>query len=669
MTQQPRAPHTRAVLEAQAEHYRKQVELFPNEDGAWALYGETLSTLRRFDESRRAFERMLEITKRPEVAEYQLGFLDLLAGDVHRGWHRFQHRFQLKIRPEDYPDYARPRWSGEPLADKRLLLLPEQGIGDMIQMVRLIPEARRRAKSILINCPKHLRRFIEPLALPGEIVDTPEIDGDRYDLCMWLMSLPAALGPLSDEWLRASVPYLPLSDEARTRWKKKLEHLKGLKVGVIWNGNPDTGGDENRSLPGPMFRRFADVPGVQLVAMQFRDGRYPLPMDERDFIAYDASAEVGPWEDLGGAASAVDVLVSIDGSGAHLAGAMGLPVWLLVPYSGDFRWRAEGDTSPWYPGHRIFRQKEFGDWAEVVERIAGELDAMARSRGLDRAVQPQASAARGATPSFAPAIRSTGISQAVRGRHGYFVCNDRDKVVGRSLARYGEYSEREVDLFRRIVAPRATVVDAGAHIGAFAVPLARIVGPTGRVHAFEALRPLYYSLCANAMLNSLPQLECHDRVLGEAGSTLQVPDVQYDREFDFGGIDYRRFKDGRVRPVEALDDILDVKSLALLKIDVNGMERDVVRGARGLIAEHKPVLHVANGRPQFSKALVEEILGLGYRLYWLFAPLFNPENAAGNPENIFGEAVTINMIGVPKERPVLGGLPEVNPDAKHPAEP
>lgn len=660
-------PPTRAELESAIGNLRRKLAASPADEGAWAMLGELCMNLRLYDEARAAFERSGALSTRPEISGYHLALVDLLAGDVHRGWRGFDHRMQLKLKPEDYPEYARPKWNGEPLAENRFLILPEQGIGDTIQMVRFIPELRERSKGILIHCPKHLRRFIQPLALPGEIVDTPDIEADRYDLCMWAMSMPGALGPLSDEWLRSSVPYLAVSDDVRARWREKLAHLKGLKVGVVWNGNPDTGGDEIRSIPGPMMRRLAEVPGVQLVAMQFRDGRFPLPLEERGFIAYDASREVGPWDDLLGACAEIDVLVTIDGSAGHCAGAIGAPTWVLVPYGPDFRWRAEGDTSPWYPSHRVFRQREPGDWAEVLERVAAELGAMARAKGVAAESVAVPTPIAMPTPAFAPVLRTAGYNMVVKGRHGYFVCNPGDKIVGRSLARYGEYSETEVSLFARVVAPRDIVVDAGAHLGAFAVPLARIVGPTGRVHAFEALRPLYYSLCANAALNSLPQLECHNAVLGEGGRTMPVPDVQYDREFDFAGIDFHRFKEGYERPVEALDAVLDTKSLALIKIDVNGMEREVVQGARKLIAKFKPVLYVANGRPKYSPALVSELRSLGYRCYWHIVPLFHPDNFAGVAENIFGTLGSINMVCVPASRPVVGGLPEVRDGEPHPA--
>lgn len=245
-------------------------------------------------------------------------------------------------------------------------------------------------------------------------------------------------------------------------------------------------------------------------------------------------------------------------------------------------------------------------------------------------------------------------------RHGPMLYLKGDRVVGASLAQYGEYSEREFDLLRQLVRPGDMVAEVGANIGAHTVPLARLVGREGAVFAFEPQRIIFQILCANLVLNGLRNVLAHPVGLGRETGVLRVPPVDYGAPGDFGGI---ALVDGPGEPVQVMTlDQYGLQRLRLLKIDAEGMEEQVLQGARGTIARLRPLLYVENDRADTSAALIRTVRGLGYRLWWHLPPLFSPENHFGKAENVFGPLVSVNMLAVPQEAEAQIDLPEITAD-------
>lgn len=232
-------------------------------------------------------------------------------------------------------------------------------------------------------------------------------------------------------------------------------------------------------------------------------------------------------------------------------------------------------------------------------------------------------------------------------RHGQMLYNVNDEYVGRSFDLYGEFSEGEIDLFREIVRPTDIVLDVGANIGAHTVFLAQ-TAYAGTVLAFEPQRLLYQTLCANVALNSITNVFCIDAAVGEQRGAAIVPDLDPRKPFNFGGVPLEGWTNGRSVEVIPLDEI-PLASCRLLKADVEGMEAAVLRGARQLIARHRPILYVESDRLDREPALLALFRELGYDAYWHSPPLFNPFNFARNPENVFGETVSHNVLCLPKE--------------------
>lgn len=278
---------------------------------------------------------------------------------------------------------------------------------------------------------------------------------------------------------------------------------------------------------------------------------------------------------------------------------------------------------------------------------------------------------KGPPAGRANVLGARGPNRVARTRHGHLIYNANDVYAGRGLAKYGEHHEATIELFRQLCGEGQTVVDVGANIGNFTVALAAIVGPGGRVHAFEPQRAMFHILCGNVAINNLANVACHPAGVGATAGHLWLPEIDYTKPDNFGGVPLSDGGRGVRVPVVTLDGVLGgLAACHFVKIDVEGMERDVLVGGERLIRTHRPILHVENHRPEKSPAVIRTLLAYDYRLFWHFSPLFNPDNAAGDRENIFGELMTIDLVCIPRERSMdVRGLPEVaDPDA-HPVKP
>lgn len=250
-------------------------------------------------------------------------------------------------------------------------------------------------------------------------------------------------------------------------------------------------------------------------------------------------------------------------------------------------------------------------------------------------------------------------------RHGCFMYPRGDRYVGRSLELYGEYSEDEVRLFTQLVPENGTVVEVGANIGSLTVPLARMVGPRGRVVALEPQRAVFNILCGNLALNGLLQVEALRVAGGRAAGRMDIAVHDYDERENFGGVGLGTPSSGPVETVSVVAvDSLGLRRLDLLKIDVEGFEAEVVAGATAAIGRFRPALFVENDRRERSPELIRHLLDLDYRLWWHLSPLYRPDNFRGNPQNVLGNLISINMLALPQEnsRTVSGLRPVSGPD-------
>lgn len=233
-------------------------------------------------------------------------------------------------------------------------------------------------------------------------------------------------------------------------------------------------------------------------------------------------------------------------------------------------------------------------------------------------------------------------------RFGPMMVNDQDVYIGRSLIKYGEFSPGETAVFQQLIQPSMTIVDVGANIGAHTIAFAKMTGPEGLVYAFEPQRLVFQMLCANVALNHLNNVFCQQQAVGTPGWVgMASPDPN--AENNFGGMGLADLKGNEPVEVVRLE-----TPCHFLKIDVEGMEREVLEGSADMIRKSLPILYVENDRLEKSHALIDCVYDLGYVPYWHITELYSPDNWAHNPENVFGPVCSMNMLCLPPAVTVEG---------------
>ncbi len=253
---------------------------------------------------------------------------------------------------------------------------------------------------------------------------------------------------------------------------------------------------------------------------------------------------------------------------------------------------------------------------------------------------------------------------------GSFLYNRNDIFVGKALELYGEYNQFEATFLSQLIQPGYNIIEIGANIGAHTVGMAKKTGPTGTVFAFEPQRGCYAFLQAQIALNQLNNVYGFNEALGAEEGELWIPPQDYEKIGNFGAVELGKIGSAQHERVKVrrLDNVLGNTVTHLIKIDVEGMEYEVLLGANKTIQRDKPILYVENDRPEKSPALIKEIQSLGYRLWWHLPPLYNPNNTYQNPQSIYGEMASINMFCIHKT--VAADLDEageiLSPDVPHP---
>lgn len=262
------------------------------------------------------------------------------------------------------------------------------------------------------------------------------------------------------------------------------------------------------------------------------------------------------------------------------------------------------------------------------------------------------------TDTHIPLHISTGFNTLSKCRHGWMLYHGADQYIGRGLNKYGEFSEGEVALFSQLLHPGDLVVEAGANFGAHTVAMAKMVGDQGCIIAFEPQRLVYQAMVANVALNSLSNVLTVQAGLGAYSGTIKIPVLNPAKGHNFGGFNVSSHSSGEEVPVKTIDN-LNLKRCRLIKVDVEGMECEVLEGAKNTIARLRPVLYVENDRKEHSQRLIALIQSLGYKLWWHLPRMYNPDNFRGDRENLFGNIVSVNMLCLPQEIQAVIDLPEI----------
>jgi tetratricopeptide (TPR) repeat protein len=364
------------------EAYRLASSIKP--DYSTALCGQALAlrALGRLEEAGAAFEEAERLGNVEAVSGK--GCLDLTLGDFERGWEGYEARWIAGKSLDEALGLRFPKWLGPGRAGERVLVLNDHGFGDTIQFARYLPMMESAGAIPTLLAPARLHRLLSSLGDVRIVADAPE--GESFDAQIAVSSLPRAFATRLDS-VPAAVPYLRAEPALAQKWAARIGP-SGFRIGIVWQGNADPEADMARSMPLAAFAPLAATPNARLISLQKGFGveqlADPSPGMRVESLGEDFDAGPDAFIDAAAAMMHLDLVVACDTSIAHLAGALGRPVWVALKSDAEWRWLRDRDDSPWYPTMRLFRQKRRGDWSGVFAAMAVRLASPAQDRGPER---------------------------------------------------------------------------------------------------------------------------------------------------------------------------------------------------------------------------------------------------------------------------------------------
>jgi len=361
--------------------YQKALKFTPQDAEAFNNMGKIYQDQKKTREAESCFRQAIRI--KPEFAEahFNRAITLLTAGNYVEGWREYEWRFKMDRWKNVYPHrLVKPRWDGRPFAGKRLFVHCEQGLGDTLQFARYLPMVKALGGTVIFETSAPFINIFRDYSGIDRLVKIsphrkPELEFDFY---IPLLSLPGIF-QTTLKTVPAEVPYIFADPHKKRTWQNRLDK-SNFRVGIVWAGGTIHLKDNLRSCRLNQFLPLARIPGVQLYGLQ----KGPASSQVQEFsdqISLDNyGKEFKDFSDTAAMISALDLVVSVDTAVAHLAGAMGKPVWVLLPSHADWRWMLNRNDSPWYPTMRLFRQNKAGDWEDVFQRVAGDLSRLVAQR-------------------------------------------------------------------------------------------------------------------------------------------------------------------------------------------------------------------------------------------------------------------------------------------------
>ena len=352
---------------------RSVIELLPEDAGSMGDLGRLLTETGNDEEARNWFEKALELAPEAPRIHFNYALFLLRQGEFSRGWVEHEWRLRYAALSNLFPDNPQPYWDGSDLAGKTIFLHIEQGWGDTIQFARYIPQVTQQASRVVVGCRGPMERLLAALPSVDQLITDPD-DLPEFDVRCSFLSLPFIFrtdqSNLPDE-----VPYLQASGSYPFRREED-----GLNVGIVWAGSQTHKNDHNRSMELSLLRPLLETPGCIFHSLMVDDRRQEIMQQGLENVLRDSGADLSDFADTADVVSGLDLVISVDTAVAHLAGALGKPVWIMLAHAADWRWMRDREDSPWYPTARLFRQTRRGSWSPVIKQITSELEALVQAR-------------------------------------------------------------------------------------------------------------------------------------------------------------------------------------------------------------------------------------------------------------------------------------------------
>jgi tetratricopeptide (TPR) repeat protein len=364
--------------------YDRAIMLRPDFAEAYSNRGNAQREVNRFEEALASFDRAIAL--RPDFAEahFSAALCLLLTGELTRGWQRYEWRWETDQLKNETRNFVQPQWMGsEEIAGKTILIYAEQGFGDTIHFCRYIPRIAERAGRVIFEVQKPLRELMSTLAGGAQIIARGDALPD-FDICCPLLSLPLAFGTRLDT-IPPETPYLFATETKKKAWRDRIGTRNGPRIGLVWAGDPRKWLpnahriDRQRSIEFDRLAPLFEITGCEFYSLQKGEHAVTqLRHSPRRHRVIDWTNELDDFSDTAALIDNLDLIVAVDTSVAHLAGALGKPLWLLNRYNTCWRWLLDRTDSPWYPTAHLFRQDETRDWDQVIAAVADALQDQVR---------------------------------------------------------------------------------------------------------------------------------------------------------------------------------------------------------------------------------------------------------------------------------------------------
>lgn len=550
-----------------------------NHATAWQIMGVINTDRGRMSDAVACFKRAYDIEPHIGQRKFDLAAAYLRAGDFANGLPLYEFRGEILPKTGTPPDA--PTWKGEKTG--HLAIWPDQGYGDFFMFTRFVPWAKERAEKITLLMQPNLLPLFQGYSQVADIKAVYATD-IKFDHQICVASLPLVYG-LTPDNIPPDPGFLTAAESIGTL------PSDGLKIGIAWQGNPQFPGDKMRSIPFREFLPLAADPRNTIYSLQVGPASADIAKARAARIVKDMSSQIeGAWQHTAALIKNLDLVVSSCTAIPHLAGALGVPTFIIIPQFADWRWLNGRDDTPWYPHTRLFRQTKAGQWNDVVERVMKAVDEIHHRRDLV-------------------------------------------KILNRAHAATPHYEPEVVAVMRKVLRPGDIFVDVGANVGKHTIEAARIVGPTGKVFAFEpgtnCLPTLRDATRHLAQVKIIPHPAWH--TAGEVTFHLNADDSGGNAMWDPGdwpGPHNPKSKELK-QPIVMLATTLDIECDCLprlIKIDTEGAEQRVLEGASRLLAEAHPPFIIAElhefGLQKLGcsqESLRRYMESHGYSTFFLFA--------------------------------------------------